>query len=431
MTTGVRTVRLIPSGVSVKKKLLTGPPTACAPPKADPQGAVRTVPLLIAVAVAVTGVAVVALVFGAKYAVLLGIGLLLGVALLHSRFGFTAGFQQLLSVGNGQGVRAQLLLLGTAATTVALVAGTGAGLFGSTPVVTRGTLGIGLVVGAAMFGVGMQLAGSCASGTLYAVGAANSGVALTLGAFIAGGTFYTWAFPVLDTLPHVPGVLLADHVGWFGSWAITVGLLAAGAAATWVVQLRRVPPPVAPEPSAHGVARVYRGTWPMLVGAVVLGVLAGLVLLVGGHVWGLSAALALWGAKLLQFVGLHPEAWAFWRQPDNAAALAAPVLTDQTSLTNFGIIVGAAGAAAAAGLWRWQRSLPWRLVAASLLGGFLMGLGSRLSGGCNIGALIGMISSGSIGGWIWGASALAGGWIGVRFRPLFHLTVPKPDDSIC
>ena len=53
---------------------------------------------------------------GAKFGTLLLIGGGLGFTLLHSRFGFTSAFRQLLSVGNAAGIRAHALLLGTAAT---------------------------------------------------------------------------------------------------------------------------------------------------------------------------------------------------------------------------------------------------------------------------------------------------------------------------
>ena len=51
----------------------------------------------------------------------------LGVALFHSRFGFTSAWRQLVAVGNGAGLRAHAVLLGTTATLFALVIGTGTG----------------------------------------------------------------------------------------------------------------------------------------------------------------------------------------------------------------------------------------------------------------------------------------------------------------
>lgn len=405
--------------------------TWCAAPQPKLEGPANRVPLVIAAALAVVAVGYLGTVHGVQNALLLTVGVGLGFALFHSRFGFTSAWRQLIAVGNGQGLRAHALLLGTAATVIMLLAANSFTLFGSTPSLNPGRIGLPLLVGAAAFAIGMQLGGACASGTLFAVGSGQTSIVLTLGGFIAGSVIYTAAFPVFTGWPELPGVLLADHVGWFGSWALTVAVLVLIVLLTRVVQARRNPPPTAPAPTARGLARIVRGSWPVLVGAVVLGLLAGAVFLISGGTWGVTFAFALWGAKLLQLVGLQPELWAFWQQPGNAKALAASVWVDKTTLTNVGIILGAAVAAAAAGAWRLHASIPWRTIVAAILGGILMGIGARLAGGCNIGAYLGGISRGSLHGWLWGLFALGGTWIGLRLRPLFNLGNPAPRDSVC
>ena len=162
-----------------------------------------------------------------------------------------------------------------------------------------------------------------------------------------------------------------------------------------------------------------------------LGVLAGLVFLISGRIWAVASAFALWGAKLLQAVGGHPEHWAYWQLPENAWQLQAPLLTHRLTLTNVGIMIGAALAAAAAGAWRLHVRMPGRTVLAALLGGVMMGVGAGMSGGCNIGAFLGAISVGNLSGWVWGCCALGGAWLGVQARPLLGLQNPRPTDSIC
>ena len=409
---------------------LLRPPTSSPTPPPAPAPGVRWVPLGMAAVLAAGLVAFVAVRHGAQQAVLLGLGLGLGAALFHSRFGFTSAWRQLVAVGNGSGLRAHTLLLGTTATLFALVLGTGTGLFGTTPGPSAGSLGVGLVAGAVLFGVGMQLGGACASGTLFAVGSGQSSILLTLGGFIAGTVLYAWAFPLVDDLPAFPAFLLSDHVGWAGSWAVTIALLAVVWFVSAAVQRRRVPPPTEPPPSARGVARVLRGSWPLWVGALVLSVLGAGVLLVSGGAWGITSAFTLWGSKLLQLVGLHPEEWLYW-SGSRSAQLAAPVLTDTVSLTNIGIMVGAALASAAGGAWVLHRGIPARTAAAAVIGGVLMGVGARLASGCNIGAYLAGIASGSASGWIWGIAALAGTWLGIRARRVFGLGVPAPRDSVC
>lgn len=399
-------------------------PTSLPKPTSPSPEPVRTTPLAIALILAAALTTYVWTEFGNKSGTLLLLGLGLGATLFHSRFGFTSAWRQLIAVGNGQGLRAHTLLLGTAATLIALIT-----IAGPTP--KGGPIGVALFAGAILFAIGMQLGGACASGTLFAVGAGQSAIVLTLGGFIAGSVAYTWAFPLLNDWPELPPVVLANHVGWLGSWLITVTALAAIVAITHVVQKRRTPPPVDSVPTARGLARIVRGSWPMLVGAAVLGTLAAAVFLVSGRIWGVTFAFALWGAKLLQAIGLHPELWEFWQSTSNADALAAPIWVDKTSLTNIGIMIGAAIAAAAAGVWRIHRRIPWRTALAAVLGGILMGVGARLAGGCNIGAYLGGISVGSLHGWLWGVFALGGTWIGLALRPVFGLANPKPADSAC
>ena len=114
-------------------------------------------------------------------------------------------------------------------------------------------------------------------------------------------------------------------------------------------------------------------------------------------------------------------------------ALDRPILADPTTLTDWGIVLGAALASSAAGLFAAPapRRLRLRPAIGALLGGALMGYSSSFSYGCNIGAMFSGIASSSLHGWIWGACALLGTWVGLRLRPIFGLAVPLPGDAAC
>lgn len=89
--------------------------------------------------------------------VLLWIGLMLGFTLFHARFGFTSAFRRFMAVGNGQSLRAHILMLAIASTLFALIFSIGTGLFGTEPSGNVSPIGVSLVVGAFLFGIGMQL----------------------------------------------------------------------------------------------------------------------------------------------------------------------------------------------------------------------------------------------------------------------------------
>ncbi|GAA4878631.1 YeeE/YedE family protein [Saccharopolyspora cebuensis] len=391
------------------------------------------VPLTVGIVAGAALIAGAGAVAGAQAAVLAVLGLALGLTLFHSRFGFTSAWRQLVSVGQTSGIRAHLLMLGAATVLFAPILAGGVTFFGGQPEGYVEPLGLSLVVGAVLFGIGMQLGGACASGTLFAVGGGNTLLVITLFFFICGS--------VLGAL-HMP-FWSADAIT-MGSFSLAedTGLGYAGAAVLQVVVLavigfiavrwarRHDAPRAGRPPSARGVWRIVRGSWPLWVGALLLAALNAVVLLTRGTPWGITSAFVLWGSKALQALGVDVASWPYW-QGEKAAALSQPVLADATSVLDFGIIAGALVASAASGAFVLAKKLPLRVVAAAAIGGLLMGYGARLAYGCNIGAYFGGIASFSAHGWAWGLLALVGTWIGLKLRPLFRLSVPKPTDSVC
>ena len=360
------------------------------------------------------------------------IGLLLGVVLFHSRFGFTSAWRQLVAVGQGRALRAHLVMLAVGCLLFAVVLGTGATLAGSLhPQVEPA--GLGVVLGAFLFGVGMQVGGSCASGTLFSVGSGQTAIVYTLGGFVVGSVLATFASSWIGAVQEIgPTVSLADTpLGYPGAVLISLVLIGVVATVSLLVERRRTPPPVGQPPSARGLLRVARGSWPVWAGAVALAVLNALTLFLSGKPWGITSAFALWGAKVLGLLGLDQSGTAYWSKPANAHALHGSVLADQTSVMDFGIMLGALVASALAGAFVLHRRVPPRIALGAVLGGVAMGFGARLAGGCNIGAYFSGIVSFSLHGWLWGLMAIGGTYAGLALRPLFGLGNPKPSDSAC
>ena len=397
------------------------------PPKAG-VGAVAAAAILLLFATVLTTQ-------GWQQATILGLGLGLGLALYHARFGFTSAFRQLLAVGQGEGLRAHALMLATASVLFAPILSAGVGLFGTEPAGYVAPVGISVVVGAFLFGIGMQLGGACASGTLFAVGGGHTAILLTLGGFIGGSVIGAahWGFWTQDLAHLGTGpVSLADDtpLGYPGAVVATLAVLGLMYWAAGRLSRRRNAPPAGRPPAASGPIRIPRGSWPLWVGALALAGLNAAVLLVSGRPWGVTGAFALWGSKIAERLGVDVRGWEYWAG-ERAAPLDASVLADTTSLLNFGIVLGALGAAAVGGTFLLHRRIPPKTAAAAIVGGLLMGYGARLAYGCNIGAYFGGIASFSLHGWLWGALALAGTFAGLKARPLFGLGNPKPTDSVC
>lgn len=402
-------------------------------PAPAPAPPLKTLPLVIgAVAAVALGVAV-QRTGGTRTLWLYVLGLALGVALFHSRFGFTSAWRQLVTVGQGRALRAHMLMLGAACVLFAPLLSGLVDFGGPAPAGYVEPISAGLFVGAFVFGAGMQLGGACASGTLFAVGSGQTAIVLTLAGFVGGSvlgaaTFAFWT----DDMPVGPAVSLADsRLGYGGALVVQLAVMAAIALVTLVVARRRRPPEMANPPRARGLARIVRGAWPLWAGALALAVLNAATLAVSGKPWGITSAFALWGSKIVQAFGVDVAAWPYWSAPEKAAALHGPVLADTTSVMDFGIILGALAASAAAGTFVVHRRVPWRVATGAIIGGVLMGFGARIAYGCNIGAYFAGIASFSVHGWLWGLLAIMGTYVGLRLRPLFGLANPKPSDSSC
>ncbi len=375
---------------------------------------------LISVALAVITAAI-GLAVSPRQALLFIIGGLLGVTLYHASFGFTGGWRRMVVERRGRAMRVQMLMIGlTAIAFIPLLAqgsANGMALAGA-----FAPVGVSVLVGALMFGLGMQLGGGCGSGTLFTVGGGSARMLVTLIFFIVGAVLGTAHLPWWLAQPSLPQVSLGQVLGAPLAIAITLaGLTAIAVVTAFVEKKAHGSLEAVKAPDKPFAERLIRGPWSLVVAALLLATLNLATLLTAGHPWSVTFGFGLWGAKIAQAVGIPVETWAFWNWPGPAQALGASVLADNTSVMNFGIILGAGLAAGLAGKFAPKAAIPLGSLFAAVIGGMLMGYGARLSFGCNIGALFSGIASGSLHGWLWFAAAFAGSYAGIVLRPLFGL----------
>jgi uncharacterized membrane protein YedE/YeeE len=327
----------------------------------------------------------------------------LGIAFLKAEFSYTASWRRFLTRGEAGGLLGGLVVIAVCALAVVPVAALSPRFGGAIA-----PLGPSLVIGAFVFGIGMQLANGCGSGTLYTVGGGSGRMLVTLLFFVVGSVFGSLSLPAFLSLGGVDPVLASDYLGAWGGLAATLVSIAIAAALIIAVAKRRR--------ANFMPSRNY------LVGGAVIGLLCVGVFAAGGHPWSVTFGYTVWGAKAATALGFDLSQSAFWQWPGPKHALAESVLSDTSSLTDFGMLFGAMAAAAATKPFA---AVPWPPVKSLLaagVGGLLMGWGARLGFGCNIGAFVGGVASGSLHGWIWFLAALPGCLIGIRLRPLFGLS---------
>jgi uncharacterized membrane protein YedE/YeeE len=335
-------------------------------------------------------------------ALILG-GFGLGIAFLKAEFSFTASWRRFLTRGEAGGLIGGLIVIAICALAVVPTAALKSDFGGAIA-----PLGVSLVIGAFVFGIGMQLANGCGSGTLYTVGGGSGRMLVALLFFVIGSVFGSLALPSFLALGGIDPVLASDYLGPWGGLAATLLSIALAAVLIAAVAKRR--------------GADYMPSRNYVIGGVAIGLLCVAVFVAGGHPWSVTFGYTVWGAKIASALGYDFSQAPFWQWPGPKHALAESVLSDTSSLTDFGMLFGAMAAAAAnkpfaVGAWP-----PLKSLLAAAVGGLLMGWGARLGFGCNIGAFVGGVASGSLHGWVWFAAALPGCLVGIRLRPLFGLS---------
>lgn len=359
------------------------------------QGARRGL-LILAAAAAILAVALLA---GGRFGLLLAIGLGFGITLEGLRFGFAGPWRAMILRREPAGILAQLLA-------IALVSLVAFPLIAAHPGELGGAeapIGWAMVGGAFVFGAAMQVILGCGSGTLVNAGSGNAVSLLALPFFCIGSFFGALHLLWWTDLGALPIVVLRGTDGLL----VTLGLLAAVAVAVLLL-------------AAPGTRKI---PGRLIAAALLLAALALGNLVVSGQPWGVVYGLGLWAAKGAVAVGADLSGNGFWGAPGNAARLDASILTDVTSLTNIGIILGALLVAC------WRRNglaqplpkLPARAWVSAVVAGLVLGYSSRLAFGCNVGAFFSGISTGSLHGWAWFAAGFAGSCLGVRLRPMLGL----------
>jgi uncharacterized protein len=356
--------------------------------------------------------------FDLRHALLLSCGVGLGFALLQASFGFTGGWRRFVRERDASGVRAQLVLVAVTSLLFFPLLGYASGDMHLSA--ATAPIGVAVLLGAFIFGIGMQLGGGCGSGTLFTVGQGQVDMLITFVCFIVGATVGSAHLAWWLTLPSMGEISLINSFGWYPALLVTLVAIIA-----LYLLVRRFERPVTTTDTPQKFTQtLFHGHWPWWWGVIALVLLNLATMLLAGHPWTITYAFGLWGAKLWAAVGGEPHDWTYWSSGYPSQSLQQSVLADTTSLMDFGLILGALLAAALANRVAPAMRLSSNRIITAIIGGLLMGYGARLAFGCNIGALLAGISTGSVHGWLWLVAAFSGTVLGVHVRVWTKLDKP-------
>jgi uncharacterized membrane protein YedE/YeeE len=342
----------------------------------------------------------VAAIAGLRFGLMILIGLGFGATLEGFRFGFAGPWRAMITKRDPAGIWAQLLAIGMVAIfAIPLIENHSSEITGA-----AAPIGYAMVLGAFVFGAAMQVVLGCGSGTLVNAGSGNIVALIALPFFALGsflGAYHLFWWTDLGVLT------IKKFEGW-GGVSITLFMICFVAIALWwkaEPQFRRIPK-------------------RLIFAALIVSFLALANLIVAGQPWGVVYGLGLWVAKSAHYSAIDLSGSVFWAAPASLERINASVLTDYTSLTNIGIVMGAVLVA----FWRGGLSQPVpklriRAWVWAAIAGLLMGYASRLAFGCNVGAFFSGISTGSLHGWVWFIAAFIGSYVGILLRPRFGLDI--------
>lgn len=321
-------------------------------------------------------------------------------------------------------------------------------------------INMGLILGGILFGFGMSFSSCCASGVLTDL---ITGLprALTTLVFFGMGVFL--GFPVQNSASWVKeswftspvgeqtsgGVFLPDLFKWdglegyLGALVVTALFCAVVIAISYAYENRRrndktfIGTPMEKIQAQLDVTdsadyamssekmydRLFVKPWTMMQGAVVIAALFTILMGVTKAGWGASTPYGIWFGKLLMMTGVSADSLAAFAKmkPDGFLV---PFFEHAISVQNFGIIVGTSIYLLTAGIFKKtffeEMNISFRELLLFAMGGLSMGFGTRLSNGCNVGALYTPIANFSLSGWAFLAVMVIGGILGNKLaRRLF------------
>ena len=166
---------------------------------------------------------------------------------------------------------------------------------------------------------------------------------------------------------------------------------------------------------------LFKKLWSYQTGGIILAVLNLLLLVFTGSPWRITSGFLYWGAWVLEKLGFNPATWYYFSAYGNKLSPTETFLNNSFTVINIAVIAGVLLITLWNSEFKWKKIKSVKQFAFALGGGIIMGYGTRLSFGCNIGAFFSAIPSFSLHGWVYGIFMFAGAWIGNKILTKYIL----------
>ena len=157
--------------------------------------------------------------------------------------------------------------------------------------------------------------------------------------------------------------------------------------------------------------------WPYWLGGILLGVINVVLLWTTGTSWHITSGFLLWSVGILQWMGLEPLKWEYFTYLQHNYQTIIEnnnLFINRYTILNMGTVLGALIATLLASQFKWKKIKNRKQLLFALLGGIMMGYGTRLAFGCTVGSFFSGIPSFSLHPWIFGIFITLGAWVGVK-----------------
>ena len=325
------------------------------------------------------------------------VGLLLGFVLQRGRFCVVGAYRDLLLARDGRMFLATMIVIAIQAIGVYTLAANGI-----IEIQASAFPWLGTIVGGFIFGIGMVLAGGCATGTWYRAGEGLIGSWIALFGYALGAAMTK--FGILstvgtDVLSYRTGDTYIHETFNLSPWVLVIAF----ALLIGVLVFRNLKQPKLPtfkmKQQKTGLAHIlFEKRWHPFVTALLVGLIAILA-------WPLSAA-----TGRMAGLGITTP----------TAQLFTFLVNGDTSLLNWGVFlvlgIGIGSYIAARGSNEFKWRLPdKRTLSYNAGGGLIMGFGASLAGGCTIGNGLVNTALFTWQGWVAVVFFLLGTWTATYF----------------